>query len=148
MTVNETKEFLRSIRREQIEIAHLKQMIREEEEELYPHGIRYDLDKVQVSPDEKFSKLCAKIAEYQMELGESIAILTTKKLQAERLIRNLENENEREVMRWYYLSTDNGDLLSWRGVAIRMNYNERHIKRLHGYALTHMSEHGTQCHSN
>lgn len=148
MTVTETKEFLRSIRREQIEIAHLKQMIIEEEAELYPHGIRYDLDKVQVSPDEKFSKLCAKIAEYQMELGQSIAILTTKKLRAERMIRELENENEREVMRWYYLTTDNGDLLSWRGVAIRMNYNERHIKRLHGCALTHMSEHSTQCHSD
>mgnify|MGYP003292626025 CR=1 FL=1 len=143
MTVNETKEFLRSIRREQIEIAHLKQMIREEEAELLPRGIRYDLDKVQVSPDERFSQICAKVAEYQMELGESIAILTRKKLQAEQMIRKLDNENEREVLRWYYLSTDNGDLLSWRGVAIRMNYNERHIKRLHGYALTHMSEHST-----
>ena len=139
MTVQEVKEFFRSIRTEQLEISHLKALIRETEEGLLPQAIRYDKDKVQVCPEEKFGKICSKIADYQYELGESIAILYRKQTQAEQLIRRLENESEREVMRWYYLTLEEGLLLNWGQVGARMSYSERQIRRIHGEELVHLA---------
>lgn len=139
MTTNELKDFLRAIRSEQHEIAHLREMVAELETELLPQAIRYDHDKVQVSPDEKFSKICAKIVDYEDELGKSIAILVGRKLYAEQLIKKLDNEKEREVLRLYYLTTENGQSLTWNQVAIRMNYFERHVKRIHGNALANLA---------
>lgn len=138
MTVSECKNFFRSIRTEQFEILHLKALIRDTEDGLLPHAIRYDLDKVQVSPEEKFGSICAQISEYQIELGKSIAILYRKRLQAERMIKQLESESEREILRWYYLTLENGNLLTWEQVGNRMNYSERQIRRLHGEALAHL----------
>lgn len=139
MTTNELKDFLRAIRSEQHEIAHLREMVAELETELLPQAIRYDHDKVQVSPDEKFSKICAKIVDYEDELGRSIAMLVGRKLYAEQLIKKLDNEKEREVLRLYYLTTENGQSLTWNQVAIRMNYFERHVKRIHGNALANLA---------
>lgn len=142
MTVQEAKDFLRSIRAEQSEIDHLKRMIRKTECDLLPKGITYDKDKVQVCPEEKFSKICAKIASYQEELGETIVTLLNKKMHAEALIRQLDDEKEREVLRWYYLSVEDGYLLTWGQVAMRMNYNERYVKQIHGNALVHLVKKG------
>lgn len=140
MTTNELKDFLRTIRSDQKEIAHLRQIVAELEAELLPQAIRYDRDKVQVSPDEKFSTLCAKIADYEEELGKSIAELYGRKLYAEQLIKKLSDPKEREVLRYYYLTTENGQNLTWNQVAIRMNYFERHVKRIHGNALVNLAK--------
>lgn len=145
MDLKEIKAFLRSIRCEQMEILHIKQMIEDAQSEMLPKAIRYDLDKVQVCPDEKMSKICAAVVDWQEELGRSIAILAQRRQLAENMIMQLEDEKEREVMRWYYLTTDNGQVLTWKQVAIRMNYYERHIKRIHGNALEHLvSKDGTK----
>lgn len=139
MTVKEAKEFFRSIRAEHTEIRHLKDLLQETESGLLPQAIRYDKTKVQVCPDETMSRICAKIAEYEQELGESIAILIEKKILAEQLIRKLPDEREREVIRWYYLTCDDDYLLTWGQVAMYMNYNERYVKQLHGNALLHIA---------
>lgn len=140
MTTNELKDFLRTIRSEQQEIAHLRQMVAELEAELLPQAIRYDRDKVQVSPEEKFSKTCAKVVDYEEELGRSIAMLYGRKLYAEQMIKKLDDAKEREVLRLYYLTTENGQNLTWNQVAIRMNYFERHVKRIHGNALVNLAK--------
>ncbi len=138
MTTKELKDFLKSIRSEQHEIAVLRRMVAELETELLPQAIRYDRDKVQVCPEEKFSKICAKIVDYEDELGKSIAMLVGRKIYAEQLIKKLDNPKEREVLRLYYLTTENDQNLTWNQVAIRMNYYERYIKRIHGNALVHL----------
>lgn len=140
MTTQEVKEFLRGIRDNQREINHLREMIRQAETNLLPRAIIYDKDKVQISPDEKFSEICAKIADYEFVLGKSIARLLGRKMQAETMIRELPDEKEREVLRWYYLSSDGNEPLTWQQVAIRMNYYERHVKRIHGEALISMAK--------
>ena len=144
MTLTEVKTFFRQIRKERKEIQHLSEMIRQEESMLLPKAIVYDKDKVQASPDDKFSEICAKVSAMQEELGESIVRLKNKQMKAECMIRTLEDPDEREVMRWYYMSTDHGRLLTWQDVAIRMNYYRRHVIRIHGNALAHLVEHGTQ----
>ena len=144
MTVNEIKDFFRKIRKEQNEIAHLSAMIKNEELALLPKTIVYDKDKVQVSPDDKFSEVCAKISDMQEELGMSIMRLKEKQIRAELMIRNLEDPDEREVLRWYYLTLYENRPLTWQQVAIRMNYYRRHVIRIHGNALQHLAEDGTQ----
>jgi hypothetical protein len=144
MTVNETKAFFQQIRKEQREIIHLASLINKEEMNLLPKAIVYDKDKVQVSPEDKFTQTCAKISDLQEEMGQSIVKLKEKQIRAERLIRELEDPDEREVMRWYYLTVENSSLLTWQQVAIRMNYYRRHVIRIHGNALQHLAEDGTQ----
>ena len=138
MNTKEVKEFLRSIRYEQHEILHLQEMINAAEAELLPQAIRYDKDKVQVSPDERFSKLCAAIVDYQEELGREMVALLKRQMKAAEMIMGLDDEKERTVLRLYYLTTDHGQPLSWGQVAIRMNYFESHVKRIHGNALAHL----------
>lgn len=144
MTVNEIKDFFRKIRKEQNEIAHLSAMIKNEELALLPRAIVYDKDKVQVSPEDRFTEVCAKISDMQEELGRSIVRLKEKQVQAELMIRKLEDPDEREVLRWYYLTLYDNRPLTWQQVAIRMNYYRRHVIRIHGNALQHLAEDGTK----
>lgn len=144
MTATEIKNFFRQIRKEQNEIAHLAMLIQQEETMLLPKAIVYDKDKVQVSPEDKFSDICARISDMQEELGESIVKLKVKQMTAERMIRNLSDPDEREVMRWYYMTLYDNRPLTWQDVAIRMNYYRRHVIRIHGNALAHLVKDGTK----
>ena len=74
----------------------------------------------------------------------SIMRLKEKQIRAELMIRNLEDPDEREVLRWYYLTLYENRPLTWQQVAIRMNYYRRHVIRIHGNALQHLAEDGTQ----
>ena len=140
MKTNDVKNMFREIRKEQKEIAHLAEMIKSEEMMLLPQGIRYDKDKVQTSPDDMISKNVSKIVDMQKTLEQSIFSLKQKHIDAEQLIRQLDNSDEREVMRWYYLTVEDNKPLTWEQVAIRMNFYKRHVLRLHGNAILHLSE--------
>ena len=145
MTVAEIKKIFQQVRKEQLEIVHLETMIRNEELGLLPSGIRYDKDKVMVSPDDKFSEICARISDMQEQLGESIFKLKKKQARCESLIIQLEDSDEREVLRYYYLNTDKGKLLRWDDVAKVMNYDIRSIYRIHGQALVNISKVVSKC---
>lgn len=146
MTVAEIKKEFQQVRREQLEIEHLLAMIRNEELGLLPSGIRYDRDKVMTSPDDKFSEICAKISDMQEQLGESIYKLKKKQAYCESLIIKLEDSDEREVMRYYYLNTTcEGKLMRWDDVAICMKYDVRSIYRIHGQALANLSKVVSKC---
>lgn len=140
MAVQDIKEFYKRIRREQTEIQQLKNLIHEKELTLLPRAIVYDHDKVQVSPEDRFSEACAALCELENELSKSIFLLSKNQILAESYIRELEDANERKVMRYYYLTLIDGELPTWQQVAIRMNYYERHIMRLHGEALQHIAK--------
>lgn len=140
MNQKELKQFFRDVRSEQGEIQQLKDLIQQKELSLFPRAIQYDSDKVQVSPEDRFGKECAAVADLEMELGASIMRLAKKQIQAEQMIRLLEDSNERKIMRYYYLTTFDGQLPTWNQVAIKMNYYERYVKKIHGSALIHLSE--------
>lgn len=140
MTPGEIKDYFRQIRKEQLEINHLAEMIQHEELTLLPKAITYDKDKVQVSPDDILARSAAEIVEMQEELGRSIMILKRKKARAEAMIIQLENSDEREVMRYYYLDSIENKLLRWDDVAEKMHHEKRQIFRIHGNALRNLSE--------
>jgi hypothetical protein len=58
----------------------------------------------------------------------------------ETLIKKLDDPNERRVMRYYYLTTIEGQLPTWNQVAIRMNYYESYVKKVHGKALANLAK--------
>lgn len=140
--LKEIKDFFKNIRHEQAEIQELKNLIQEKELELLPRGIRYDSEKVQVSPDDITSRICAAITDLEMELGRQIMLLAKHQLVAEQMIKKLDDPNERRVMRYYYLSTIEGQLPTWNQVAIRMNYYESYVKKVHGRALANLAKVG------
>ena len=142
MKVAEIKQFLKDIRKEQAEILELKNIIQEKELELLPRAIRYDGIKVQVSPDDITSRVCAAISDLEMELGRQIMILAKHQIVAEQLISKLDDPNERRVMRYYYLTTIEGQVPTWNQVAIRMNYYESYVKKVHGRALVNLAKAG------
>lgn len=140
MKVSDVKQFFKDIRKEQAEIQELKNLIQQKELELLPRAIRYDGIKVQVSPDDMTSRVCAAISDLEMELGKQIMILAKNQTIAEQMIRKLDDSNERRVMRYYYLSTIEGQVPTWNQVAIRMSYYESHVKKLHGEALAKLAK--------
>ena len=140
MTPGAIKEYFRQIRREQLEILHLAEMIKHEELTLLPKAVTYDKDKVQVSPEDILARSAAEIVEMQEELGRSILILKRKKARAESMIIQLESSDEREVMRYYYLDSLDGRLLKWDDVATKMHREKRQIFRIHGNALNNLSK--------
>jgi hypothetical protein len=74
-----------------------------------------------------------------MELGKSIMILAKNQIIAEQWIKQLAEPKERMVMRYYYLSVFDGQVPTWNQVAIKMNYYESYVKKLHGSALLHLA---------
>lgn len=138
--VNEAKDYFRQIRKEQLEIFHLSSMIEREELTLLPKGLRYDTDKVQVSPEDILARSAAEIADMKKELCRSIWTLKEKKAMAENKLMELDNSDEREVMRWYYLDSDGSRLLKWEDVADKMNYNKRWVLKIHGRALANLTK--------
>jgi hypothetical protein len=117
-------------------------MIRTAELGLLPSGIAYDKDKVQTSPEDTMSKVIAKALDMQKELELSISVLQQKQIEAEKAIQKLDDSDEREVMRYYYMDTEQGKPLTWEQVAIRMNYYKRHVLRIHGRALINLANKG------
>jgi hypothetical protein len=140
MTTKEVKEYFRQIRKEQMEINHLIDMIRSEELMLLPKAIQYDKDKVQSSPEDVLSKKVAEIAELDAQWKNAVVNLKFRRARAEAMLNALESSDEREVMRWYYMSTNNKHLMTWDEVATKMSYNKRWILKIHGNAIMHLSE--------
>jgi hypothetical protein len=90
------------------------------------------------------SKVIAKALDMQKELELSISVLQQKQIEAEKAIQKLDDSDEREVMRYYYMDTEQGKPLTWEQVAIRMNYYKRHVLRIHGRALINLANKGCE----
>lgn len=140
MTVQEIKEMFRQIRKVHKEINHLTQMIAAEEASLLPKAIQYNKERIQISFDDKLSTYIVDIVGLKERLGESIYKLKRDMSRAEYLISLLEDSDEREVMRYYYLDKKNNMPYKWEEVAVAMGFEERTIYRIHGNALKHISE--------
>ena len=143
MTERELRAWFKQVRKERYEIEHLKELINTAKTGLLPSGIRYDRDKIQTSPDDTMSKVMAKAVDMQRELENSISELQERHIRTEQLITRLDNSDEREVLRYYYLDSNNGVPLTWEQVAIRMNFTVRHVHRIHDRALIDLVQKGT-----
>lgn len=120
--ISDVKRFLYTIRNEQGEINELQERIEELTTALLPAAIRYDRDKVQVSPSDQISEKMAEIADYTLQLEKKLRRLTIRRIQAQKMIDQLQNSQERQVLDLYFLSSKR---LKMREVAERMEYSEQ-----------------------
>lgn len=126
------KEFLKKIKREQIEIVRLQEQIDTAEASLLPKAIRYDLDKVQTSPEDPMYAVLAEVEGYKTEMLIRVKRLIEKRTVAIRMLDVLEDSRQRQVLFLYFLDPH---LLTMEQVAERMIYSEREAWRIYGAAL-------------
>lgn len=129
------KQYLYSVRDEQKEIEELNERIYEMRLSLLPGAVRYDTDKVQVSPTDTTTDRMAEIAEYMGELKRKQSALTDKRLKAQRLINHLTDSRERQVLDIYFLSVKRPGM---KDVAVMLNYSQRQAYRFYVSALEHL----------
>lgn len=71
---------------------------------LYPSGIRYDLDKVQSSPDNPLENIAAQISDVEVLIRKLISAKITKAAELERLISKTSSEDIQTILYLRYVS--------------------------------------------
>lgn len=100
----DARQFLYNVRNEWRESAILRERVNALTASLLPAGIRYDRDKVQTTPSDQISKKMAALADYERDLEERQITLMDHHRQAQRMIAELEDTRERQVLELYFLS--------------------------------------------
>lgn len=102
---------------------------------LYGRGVSCENDgSKHVRRGNGFESALFRVMEQEECLDAEIDQLTAKRAEIEKAIAAVPNEVQREVLTRRYLLYQ-----KWEEIAEAMNYSERHIRRLHGYALKNMS---------
>ena len=114
-------EFLNSARVLHWQLLRLKSKHDELETCLLPAAIRYDKDKVQTSPDDQMSKICAEIHELELEMARVQRRKYTQIEKIERAINDLPDE-ERTALTMRYINRK-----SVTEIAEKMGYSEQRI---------------------
>lgn len=127
--------FLKSIRSKRAEITTLKRARDELYWSLMPSGIRYDLDKVQTSPQDRMSETAGDLYEIQDKLDHMIAALASDVNLAVDLVSQMPTPECRQLITLRYLGTDR-ELSTWESVAQDMGYTPEYVRgELHGKAI-------------
>lgn len=114
-------EFLNSARVLHWQWLRLKSKHDELETCLLPAAIRYDKDKVQISPDDQMGKICAEIHELELEMARVQRRKYTQIEKIERAINDLPDE-ERTALTMRYINRK-----SVTEIAEKMGYSEQRI---------------------
>lgn len=114
-------DFLNSARVLHWQYLRLKAKHDELETCLLPAAIRYDKDKVQTSPDDQMSKICAEIHELELEMAR---VQRKKFIQIEKIEKavNALADEERTALTMRYINR-----VSVSAIAEAMGYSEQRI---------------------
>ena len=127
--------FLKQIRTKRRELGILENTMQEMRFMLMPSGIRYDIDKVQTSPEDHMSKSVADLVAVERRQKKQIERLTHDLAKAEKLIGAMPTPEYRELIRLRYIS-GGLKLMTWGQVAEQMGYSSDHVRgKLHGKAI-------------
>lgn len=127
--------FLKQIRTKRRELGILENSIQELRFMLMPSGIRYDLDKVQTSPEDRLSQSVADLVAVERRQKRQIDRLMSDIAKAEKLIETMPTPEYRELIRLRYVS-GGLKLMTWEQVAEQMGYSADHVRgKLHGKAI-------------
>ena len=111
------------------------QSVREHIEELQASAggisaIRYDKDRVQVSPEDHMSEAVARMIEAEEEYGRLVVEYHKAVIQRTKMIQAMPDPRYVALLTHRYI-----DCLRFEEIAYRMNYSWKHVLRLHGEAL-------------
>jgi len=125
------KTLLLNVKFIQQDIDRLKLQIEEIESIMQsPKAIRYDKESVQASAENALERNVIRLEELKDKINELKIQKAEAKVKVERMIEQLQNELEKEVLLMHYV-----DLYSFRFIADDMGYSIQHIYRVHGEAL-------------
>lgn len=102
---------------------------------LYGKGVRYDRDGSKpASRSNGTENSFLHMLELEERLGMEIDSLTQKHRELEQAVDSVPDDVQRELLTRRYLLFQ-----KWEIIAEKMNYSERHIRRLHSRALESLS---------
>lgn len=125
-----TKEFFKSVRREQKELERMAERVKEAESALLPQAIRYDMDRVQTSPTDPMIKGAEEIDRYTRILRKMYRRLLSRMARAAQMISTLQDTRHRQVLELYVL-----DGLTMIETADKMGYTPRAAYGFYSEAL-------------
>lgn len=135
MTRSEIYSVLNRVSNLDAELQIVNVRIQRMESTLQGHAIRYDVDKVQVSPSDRVADVMADME----KLLKRQAYLQRELLKSEQetadLIACLTDSKHRLVLTYRYIAD-----LPWAAIATRMSYDERHVRRLRDEAVGYLSK--------
>ena len=97
---------------------------------LQGHAIRYDTDKVQVSPSDKVAEVMADMEDLLKKQKRLQRDLLKAEQDTADLIGRLKDGKHRLVLTYRYTAG-----LSWENIGKRIGYDERHARRLRDEAV-------------
>lgn len=138
MTINETYDYLMQLRRIDKGICAKYEKIRSLKNSLLPIGIRYDLDKVLTSPDDRVSKIMADISELECQIESLKAERLVAEAHLREGIEKLEDETEQAVLCVCYI--DKSQKGRMKGLAGRLGYSRSAVYKIRDAAVKKLSE--------
>ena len=126
------KQEFREVRSIRLEIMELERSRESILSTLTGHAIRYDSDKVQVSPSDMMPEVIAKVEGIDKKLTKYREKLRKKYSRCIDCIQKIEKSDYRRLLMLRYLDEQPH---SWGWIAEQMGYSEDWIKHLHGDAL-------------
>ncbi len=120
------KEYLKQVKYIERNIRKKRKMAQKLRESLYGKGVSYENTgaTVQHSCEDSLGAAIAKVVDYEHEADEDIARLISLRIEIEKAILSIEDENEQEVLeRKYLLFENNEEIAEEMKCSIRSVYN-------------------------
>lgn len=130
------------MRERRIEKRIRRLMIRREElmSCLYPGSMRYDVDRVQESPDDRMAAVFAEVDDLDRKIGALLVEKATAVIEVGHAIETLEDENEKDVLSMFFI-----ERRSTSEIAEEKHYSVRQIQRLRKRGVEKMSHNVALC---
>ena len=126
----EAHDILNAVRVIDLQILRLLSKKKMLESCLYPSGIRYDLDKVQGSPENQLEKLTGEIFEVERKIRDLYSAKLDKAAEIELLINQVESEEFRTILSLRYIGH-----MSINKIAESMSYSPAWVYKKHRKAV-------------
>ena len=126
----EAHDILNAVRVIDLQILRLLSKKKMLESCLYPSGIRYDIDKVQGSPENQLEKLTGEILEVERKIRDLYSSKLDKAAEIEALINQVESEEFRTILMLRYIGH-----MSINKIAESMSYSPDWVYKKHRKAV-------------
>lgn len=101
---------------------------------LLPSGIRYDLDKIQTTPEDHFSEVMAEVASLEQEIEELQRKLQASLLELGDALEKLDDETEKTVLVEFYIGG-----ITLPEISAHIGYSLAQTKRIKARGLQKMA---------
>lgn len=133
-----TKDFLKQVRKEMLEIKIKSDELEQVRMGLLPKALSYKSDKVQSSHNaDVVGDGVAKTDSIEQSIKQSIEQLKERYADAYEMIESLNDSTQRQVMHLYFLSNN---IYTINQIADMMGYTERQIYRIYGDAMRKLDD--------